>query len=461
MTSFRRTMSVVQRDGPAQNGESFSISSPSHRFSPMQNYSPPYFSATNFLLVLSRFGSLFLGVFSHKSSRTTERSKTRSQVWKRAYIHFVLCFMVGLFAGFTPFSLMDDSPNLVSKNQAFSFDMNPQPVNMHTNVLKADDTVSLVENKEPKKNIIVELAIKGDSSIDASLPLSYKNRASLVELSPIESFNLSHRKLLIIVTPTYNRAFQAYYLNRLAYTLKLVPPPLLWIVVEIPVQSMETAEILRKTGVMYRHLVCEKNFTSSKLRGVNQRNVALAHIEKHHLDGIVYFADDDNVYSTDLFEQMRKIRRFGTWPVAMLTHSKNKVILEGPVCNKTQVTGWHTSERSKRFQRFNVDLSGFAFNSTILWDPKRWHKPTMESIRQLDSVKEDFQETKFIEQLVEDESQMEGLPDDCSKIMAWRLHLEAPELVYPQGPSRILYSQQVTSSRRYDGCPQRQLLVVS
>lgn len=83
--------------------------------------------------------------------------------------------------------------------------------------------------------------------------------------------------------------------------------------------------------------------------------------------------------------------RFGTWPVAMLEQSKAKAILEGPVCNGSQVIGWNTNEKSKKLRRFHVDMSGFAFNSTILWDPKRWHRPTSDPIRQLDSVKEGFQ----------------------------------------------------------------------
>lgn len=83
--------------------------------------------------------------------------------------------------------------------------------------------------------------------------------------------------------------------------------------------------------------------------------------------------------------------RFGTWPVAMLAPSKNKAILEGPVCNGSRVIGWHTNEKSKRLRRFHVDMSGFAFNSTILWDPKRWHCPFSNPIRQLDTVKEGFQ----------------------------------------------------------------------
>ena len=83
---------------------------------------------------------------------------------------------------------------------------------------------------------------------------------------------------------------------------------MLWIVVEMNAASLETADIVRKTGVMYRHLVTKKNLTDIKDRGVHQRNTALEHIERHKLDGIVYFADDDNIYSLELFESLRAIR---------------------------------------------------------------------------------------------------------------------------------------------------------
>lgn len=151
------------------------------------------------------------------------------------------------------------------------------------------------------------------------------------------------------------------------------------------------------------------------------------------MNGIIYFADDDNVYSLELFERMREIRRFGTWPVAMLAHSKNKVTLEGSVCSGSQVVGWHTNEKSKKLRRFHVDMSGFAFNSTILWDPTRWNCTNNDLILQLDNVKEGFQETTFISQVVEDESQMEGIPNNCSRIMNWHLHLDAGYVVYPSG----------------------------
>ncbi|CAI5468522.1 unnamed protein product [Closterium sp. Yama58-4] len=236
------------------------------------------------------------------------------------------------------------------------------------------------------------------------------------------------RPLLIIVTPTYVRPFQAMYLHRLANLLAQVPPPVLWLVVEIFPQSAETAALLRGTGLVYRHLVAHKNMTDIKDRGVHQRNAAMEHVEKHRLDGIMYFADDDNIYSLELFEEMRAIKRFGTWPVAMLQQGKSRATLEGPVCEGGRVIGWHTNEKSRRVRRFHVDMCGFAFNSTILWNPSLWRRPTDQPIRQLDSVKEGFQETTFIEQLVADESQMEALADDCSRVLVWHVHLEAPRI---------------------------------
>lgn len=44
-----------------------------------------------------------------------------------------------------------------------------------------------------------------------------------------------------------------------------------------------------------------------------------------------------------------------------------------------------------------------------------------------------LQGTAFVEQLVEDESQMEGIPADCSQIMNWHVPFGSESLVYPKG----------------------------
>ncbi|KAF8107913.1 hypothetical protein N665_0116s0118 [Sinapis alba] len=376
MASIRRTLSPLYHDRPYDNGAAPFSPSPSQKGT-------------------SKHNSSQLLSYLTKLSTATDPKTSRRGPWRRPLYQFLAFFLIGFLLGMTPYGQIDD----VNGTDRSAFEIKP-PNNVKREEVGVDG-VSFVEIGKKKEK----------EDFDFVVP----------------------RKLVIVVTPTYNRAMQAYYLNRVAQTLRLVEPPVLWIVVEGNAASFETSEILRKTGVMYRHLVCKRNMTSIKDRGVHQRNTALEHIELHKLDGIVYFADDDNVYSLELFQSLRQIRRFGTWPVAMLAPSKNKAILEGPVCNGSQVIGWHTNEKSKRLRRFHVDMSGFAFNSTILWDPKRWKRPFPHPTRQLDTVKEGFQETTFIEQVVADESDMEGVPPACSRILNWHLHLDARDVPYPQG----------------------------
>ncbi|KAK7410422.1 hypothetical protein VNO78_01195 [Psophocarpus tetragonolobus] len=396
MASFRRTLSPAYADRQYLNG-SFSVSSPSHKLpSANAKYSSPLPA------LAAAFRRLVGGVFTRRHGRKGQ--------WRRVAFRCFLCFFVGFLLGMSPFGHVAEDV----RTHENSFEMKPP-------LPRASNAQQLLRKDRVLRNRVEEGFVIDPVSLSAEW------------VRQSERFDFAPRKPLIVVTPTYGRAFQAYFLNRLGQVLRLVPPPVVWIVVEMNAASMETAEVLRKTGVMYRHLVCNRNSTDVKDRGVHQRNTALEHIERHRLDGIVYFADDDNVYSLELFDALRDISRFGTWPVAMLAPSKNKAILEGPVCNASQVIGWHTNEKSKRLRRFHVDMSGFAFNSTILWDPKRWRHPSSNPIRQLDTVKEGFQETTFIEQLVEDESQMEGSPSGCSKILNWHVHLDVHNIVYPKG----------------------------
>ncbi|MED6123412.1 hypothetical protein PIB30_048953 [Stylosanthes scabra] len=393
MASIRRTLSPVPRAGGVANVEVCSVGSPLSKSS-----SSPH---SSFGLVDSR--AFVLSVFSPRSLRALERSKPKGQLWRKVLLHFFICFMIGVSIGFIPLASRNLSTNPMPKHQAFSFENT-----------KIDSTSSI---NEAMDNVTLNSAVEEQDSNDKLLS---------------EEPYLESQKLLIIVTQTVTNPFQAYYLHRLAQTLKLVSPPLLWIVVEMTSQSEETAEILRNSGVMYRHLVCKSNVTDASLRSIQQRNVALSHIETHRLDGIVYFADDDNIYSVEIFQQTREIRRFGTWTVAKPSEDKGRIVLEGPVCDGARVIGWHVSDSHRRLKRFHIEMPGFAFNSTILWDPKRWHRPTLEPIRQLDSVKESFRVSTLIEQVVEDESQMEGLMNNCSSVRVWHIDLESSYSFYPQ-----------------------------
>ncbi|BAT78325.1 hypothetical protein LR48_Vigan561s003100 [Vigna angularis] len=416
MASIRRTLSPVARAGTATNVEVCSVGSPlSKSMSSPQNWSPS---------VGLDYRAFVFGAFSPRSFRGFERSKPRGQLWRKVLFHFFICFMVGVSVGLIPLASVHMSMNLMPKHRTFSFEVISAMGNFQQ-LENAAINITPSINEAVNFNASLYVTVKEPGLIDG---VAYNiSNSQIREHSHVES-----QKLLIIVTSTYNHLFQAHYLHRLSQTLKLVSPPFLWIVVEMTSQSEETADILRSSGIMYRHLTCKTNITNPGHRSILQRNIVMAHIETHRLDGIVYFADDDNIYSLDLFQRMREIRRFGTWTVARLSGDKSRIVLQGPICNGNRVIGWHSNEPNGKSKRFHAEMSGFAFNSTILWDPKKWHRPTLEPIRQLDSVKDSLRVSTLIEQLVEDESQMEGLMDNCSRVMVWHIDLESSYSSYPQ-----------------------------
>lgn len=283
MASIRRTLSPANHERRVQ----------------IQRSSPPNLSSSSPSPSPHLFHRILNDGFSLPHKQQPRKWAQQQLAWKRSILRFLLFFIAGFLLGFSPFSGIHDHDHGLSL-QDFSFDVRPPPSTLHVDA-------NLGSNSQSQLDLG-----GGDRTIEILKPEGVTNLELGTRTEDISNDNddslAPPRKLLIVVTPTYNRALQAYYLNRLGQTLRLVPQPLLWIVVEMGSASMETAELLRGTGVMYRHLVCERNSTKVKDRGVHQRNTALQHIERHHLDGIVYFADDDNIYSLELFESLREIR---------------------------------------------------------------------------------------------------------------------------------------------------------
>jgi putative beta-1,4-xylosyltransferase IRX9 len=95
-------------------------------------------------------------------------------------------------------------------------------------------------------------------------------------------------------------------------TLRLVQPPLLWVVVEAGKPTPEAAAALCRTSVIHRYVGCCDKLNASSSSSVHYRphhmNAALELVENHRLDGIVYFADEEDVYSLHLFDRLRQIR---------------------------------------------------------------------------------------------------------------------------------------------------------
>ncbi|XP_068669121.1 beta-1,4-xylosyltransferase IRX9 [Aristolochia californica] len=322
-----------------------------------------------------------------------DRSKKRIQLWKKAAFHFSLCFVMGLFTGFAPAKTATMFNGHVMANSSIdSREFSPPPV-------QGVEELSSVENSS--RSLMVENPVTAADS----------------ELAPVEEeeHNLTPQKLLIIITTaTLSNPLQGALLMRLGNTLKLVPPPLLWIVVEPYSDSSETSRILQKTGIMYRHLVSRENFTELEAEVDHQRNAALNHIEHHRLDGIVHFASISNYYDLQLFEYIREVEVFGTWSIALLSANRQRVVVEGPICSSSQIQGWHFQNTTNQA----LHDSSFAFNSSVLWDPERWGRTSSTQDTSQDSL-------KFIQQVVmEDEGKLRGIPQDCSKILLWHLNTQ-------------------------------------
>ncbi|XP_062117195.1 beta-1,4-xylosyltransferase IRX9-like [Humulus lupulus] len=374
---------------------------------------------------------------------SVERSKKRVHVWKKAIVHFCLCFVMGFFTGFFPtgksslFSY-DNFNYVVSSSTSNKQEFSPQPIettsHRETTIRFTTTTGSTTTNVNVSEEAIVPMPHERPQRMKLS---EQEEEEEKRQLPP-------PRKLVIIVTPTStnDNKFQGVLLRRLANSLRLAKPPLLWIVVEGQSESNDVSQILRKTGIMYRHLVFKENFTDIEAELDHQRNVALKHIEHHKLSGIVHFASLSNVYDLEFFDELRKIEAFGTWPMALLAANRQKVMIEGPVCDSSQVMGWHLRKMNNETDDDSkppIQISSFGFNSSILWDPERWGRTSPVQTTSQDSI-------KFVKQVVlEDETEIKGIPPDgCSKIMLWRLNFpfqSSPNNVVPPLSTAIDNSQ--------------------
>lgn len=73
------------------------------------------------------------------------------------------------------------------------------------------------------------------------------------------------------------------------------------------------------------------------------------------VDGVVYFADDDNTYSLEVFAMMRQTAKVSVWRVGL----SGDMRFEGPLVSADgHVTGWHVGWQPNR--EYPVDMAGFA-----------------------------------------------------------------------------------------------------
>ncbi|KAH0849497.1 hypothetical protein HID58_096358 [Brassica napus] len=100
--------------------------------------------------------------------------------------------------------------------------------------------------------------------------------------------------------------------------------------------------------------------------------------------------------------------------------------------------------RSWKFQEDYVCLDGYEAingwekmdgleNSTVTWNSRVTSVENYTAMKWPVDCLHYTREKTFTEQVVADESDMEGVPPACSRILNWHLHLAALDVPYPQG----------------------------
>ncbi|CAH1731333.1 galactosylgalactosylxylosylprotein 3-beta-glucuronosyltransferase P-like [Aphis gossypii] len=220
-----------------------------------------------------------------------------------------------------------------------------------------------------------------------------------------------------VITPTYRRPEQVADLTRLAQTLMLVRD-IHWLVVEDSnAKSPQLAVLLQSFGVRYNHLIAPmperfKKIRGAKPKGVANRNRGLKWIRQNAVEGVVYFADDDNTYDVRLFNEMRNTQKVSMWPVGLCTRTG----LSTPIVKNGQLTGFYDGWIAGR--KFPVDMAGFAVSVKFLLerpDAKMPYKPG-------------FEEDGFLRTLAPFEPhQIELKADNCTKILVWHTQTKKNE----------------------------------
>lgn len=237
----------------------------------------------------------------------------------------------------------------------------------------------------------------------------------------------------------------------------LLPYDLTWIVVEAGGVTNETAGILESSRLPFLHIpFLEKmplRWADRNRMEARMRLHALRVVKERMLDGILVFADDSNMHSMELFDEVQKVKWMGAISIGILVHSGNSKLLsekqpaeeekqnsalpiQGPACNSSgHLVGWHTFNSVPYTDKsavlvgevgavlpMKLEWSGFVLNSRLLWKEVEG-KP--DWVRNLDDVGKDGEEIESPLALLKNPSFVEPLGNCGKKVLLWWLRAEA------------------------------------
>ncbi|KAL6260957.1 hypothetical protein P5V15_008485 [Pogonomyrmex californicus] len=227
----------------------------------------------------------------------------------------------------------------------------------------------------------------------------------------------SSEEPLYIITPTYRRPEQIPELTRMAHTLMLVKN-IHWLVIEdAAVATKQVTKLLERTGIKFDHLIAPmpekyKLKKGAKPRGVSNRNRGLQWIRANATRGVFYFADDDNTYDIELFDEIRKTKTVSMFPVGLCT----KFGLSSPILKNGKFAGFYDGWVAGR--KFPVDMAGFAVSVKFLHQRPNATMP----------FRAGYEEDGFLKSLTPFEPRdAQLLADNCTKVLAWHTQTKKNE----------------------------------
>ncbi|XP_073396971.1 probable beta-1,4-xylosyltransferase IRX14 isoform X2 [Physcomitrium patens] len=298
------------------------------------------------------------------------------------------------------------------------------------------------------------------------------NLIARVQLEQERLHGVPNWKPVIVITPTYDRMFQAVYLTGLMHTLSLVRGPVTWIVIEAGGKTSRTADLLAQARVdNVVHLEHSKSmpvyFESRWIMESHLRVEALRFVRKKKLEGVVVFADDSNVYSMEFFNLIQKVEWVGVLPLGVLGYagfqdtSKKKrrrrgslllgVVHKGQVPPKLDLQvqtltrnldgalhGWHAhrplpldwdSGKGSTVLDDRLQWAGFVLNARAVWAPEtvrpQWLKGWQDWARLEEGVYLDLRS------IFNDETHVEPLAEN-NIVRHWWIRAEGrPDFKYP------------------------------
>ncbi|KAA8531663.1 hypothetical protein F0562_006620 [Nyssa sinensis] len=277
-----------------------------------------------------------------------------------------------------------------------------------------------------------------------------------VQREQMLQYGVKNPRNLIVITPTYVRTFQTLHLTGVMHSLMNVPYDLTWIVVEAGGTTNETAFLLAKSGLRTIHIGFKHKMSNSwegrHRMEARMRFLAMRVVREEKLDGILMFADDSNMHSMELFDEIQNVEWIGAVSVGILAHSANSdeessvvqkedeenspMPVQGPACNSSdKLVGWHTFNSQPYVEKSasyigdraivlprKLEWAGFVLNSRLLWKEAD-DKP--EWVKDLDTIAKNGEDMENPLSLLKDPSVVEPLGDCGRKVLLWWLRVEA------------------------------------